>query len=334
MLRGWRSCGPEMQRSDRTVSNQAVIEMEEVVCDLCGSAESWPLYTLTDTLHHMPGKFVLRRCARCGLIYLSPRPTRHSISQYYPPDYAPYRPPIEDERFVLMRYMRRRKLIKRRSLIERYSGVKKGRILDVGCATGLFLHEMQTSGWEAVGIEPIQSAAEFARQRFDLEIHQGMLSDASFSLQPFDVITFWDVLEHTFSPSAELSQAARLIRPGGLVAINVPNWDSFDRKPFGSYWQGFDTPRHLYVFTRFTLAELLSRAGFRVLDWVCFMPGYFTWISSVQRWLDARHPPLARAVMRVLMFPGMRLLFEPWFSFANWRCTAPVIAVFAQRMSR
>ncbi len=307
--------------------------VEEVACDLCGSAKSEQMYALVDTFYHLPGEFVMRRCVECGLMYLSPRPTPHSISRYYPRDYASYRPPIEDEHFALMRYMRRRKLIKRRALIEKYSGLREGRILDVGCATGLFLHEMQTSGWETVGIEPIQSAAEFARLRFGLEIFQGMLGDAPFSPQSFDVITFWDVLEHTFSPSAELAHAARLLRPGGVIAINVPNWNSFDRRPFGANWQGFDPPRHLYVFSQQTLTQFLARAGFHVLDWVCFMPGFFTWVVSVQRWLITKHPIWTKPAMRLLMFPGIRLLFEPWFALMNVRRTAPVISVFAQRMS-
>ncbi len=304
-------------------------ETEEVVCNLCGSAQSEPVYRLTDTLYKVPGEFVLRRCANCGLMYLSPRPTPRSISRYYPLDYGAYRPPIEDERFALMRYMRRRKLIKRRVLIEKYSGLKEGRVLDVGCATGLFLHEMQRSGWETAGVEPIQSAAEFARLRFGLEIFQGMLGDAPFSPQSFNVITFWDVLEHTFSPQAELAHAARLLKPGGLVAINVPNWDSFDRRPFGSYWVGLDAPRHLYVFTRPTLTELLSQAGFRVLDWVCFMPGFFPWSLSVMCWLSAKHRRWEKLVTRLLMIPGVRLLFEPWFMWVNWRGTGPAISVFA-----
>jgi hypothetical protein len=122
-----------------------------------------------------------------------------------------------------------------------------------------------------------------------------------------------------------------LLRPGGLVAINVPNWESFDRQPFGPHWQGFDTPRHLYVFSRETLTAMLVQAGFRVLAWECFMPGFFTWILSVQRRLAAEQPRWAGPVMKVLMFPGVRLLFEPWFSVMNWRKTGPVISVFAQR---
>lgn len=310
-----------------------LFEVEEVACDLCGTTVSTSLYALTDIVHQLPGEFTLRRCAACGLMYLSPRPTPRSIGNYYPPDYTPYRPPIEEERFALMRYMRRRKLIKRRVLIEKYSGLKQGRILDVGCATGLFLHEMQLSGWMAVGVEPIQSAAEFAQQRFGLEVFQGMLNDAPFAPQSFDAITFWDVLEHTFSPRAELAHAARLLKPGGLIAINVPNWDSFDRGPFGANWQGFDPPRHLYVFARQTLTEFLSQTGFQVVNWVCFMPGFFTWIVSVQRWLLTTHPAWTKPVMRLLMFPGMRLLFEPWFALMNARRTAPVISVFARRVN-
>ena len=309
------------------------IESEEVACDLCGSTAALPLYTLTDVVHQLPGEFTLRGCTGCGLIYLSPRPTPNSIGLYYPPDYTPYRPPIEDERFALMRYMRRRKLIKRRALIEQYSHMRQGRVLDVGCATGLFLHEMQLAEWEAVGVEPIQSAAEFARRRFGLQVYQGMLTDAPFAPESFDVLTFWDVLEHTFSPHAELKQAAQLLKPGGLIVINVPNWDSFDRKPFGVNWQGFDPPRHLYVFTRQTLAQLLEESGFRVLDWVCFMPGFFTWVVSIQRWLLVKHPRWTKPVMHLLMFPGVRLLFEPWFALMNARRTAPVISVFAQRLT-
>lgn len=309
-----------------------LFEVEEVACDLCGATASTSLYTLSDIIHQLPGEFTLRRCTECGLMYLSPRPTLRSIGNYYPPDYTPYRPPIEEERFALMRYMRRRKLIKRRVLMEKYGSLKQGRVLDVGCATGLFLHEMQLAGWEATGVEPIQSAAELARTRFGLHVFQGRLGDAPFEPQSFDAITFWDVLEHTFSPRAELAHAARLLKPGGLIAINVPNWDSFDRRPFGANWQGFDPPRHLYVFSRQTLTEFLSQTGFQVVAWVCFMPGFFTWVVSVQRWLTARHPQWARPATRILNFPGVRLLFEPWFAWMNYRLTGPVIAVFARRV--
>jgi SAM-dependent methyltransferase len=196
----------------------------------------------------------------------------------------------------------------------------------------LFLREMQLAGWQAAGIEPISSAAELARRRFGLEVFEGWLRDAPFAASSFDVLTFWDVLEHTFSPRSDLSQAARLLRSGGLLAINIPNWDSFDRRPFGANWQGFDPPRHLYMFSRETLTRLLTETGFEILGWVCFMPGFFAWTLSVKRQLEAKHWRWRQLINWTLALPGIRLLFEPWFAWMNWRGKGPVISVLARRV--
>lgn len=307
------------------------VVMENVACNLCGSTESSLLYELEDTLYHVPGEFALRRCLHCGLMYLSPRPTRESIAAYYPAQYSSYRSPVEEERFALVRWMRQRKLARRRRLIEQYSGQSQGLLLDVGCATGLFLHEMAQSGWQVTGVEPIASAASYARNRFGLDVFQGTLNEAPYEPMSFDVITFWDVLEHTFSPAQDLAQAAHLLRPGGLLALSVPNWDSLERRLFGRHWQGLDPPRHLYVFSRQTLTTLLGQAGFSVIDWVCFMPSYFSFIISLERWLNARSTGLSNLAHRLLNIPGMRLPFEPFFTMVNWLGKGSVISVFARK---
>jgi SAM-dependent methyltransferase len=267
------------------------------------------------------------------LMYLNPRPSQDEISRYYPDDYPSFRPTVESERFGLMRWMRRRKLAQRRKWVEHFSRRPSGSILDVGCATGLFLHEMTLAGWQVAGVEPIAAAAEYARTQLGLNVFQGWLSDAPYPGESFDVITFWDVLEHTFSPSAELTHAARLLRPGGLVTINIPNWHSLDRRLFGAHWIGFDPPRHLYVFTRSTLAALLEKTSFRPIAWVCFMPSYFSFAISLERWLQFRSPDWATRVSRALNMPGMRFIFEPWFTVSNWLKLAGVISVFALKVA-
>ena len=307
--------------------------MEEVPCNLCGATESLPLYALRDPGYEVPSGFVLRRCLHCGLMYLSPRPTQETIEAYYPAEYGPYRPAIEDERWALMRWIRRRKLAKRRRLTERYSGQKQGRLLDVGCATGLFLHEMAQAGWEVAGVEPIAPAAEYARRRFALSVFQGTLRSAPYAPASFDAMTFWDVLEHTFSPAEELAHAARLLRPGGLLVVSVPNWDSPDRWLFGRHWLGLDPPRHLYVFTRETLTALLAQAGFSVLDRVCFMSGYFSFVISLERWLETIDPQLSKFARQVFNLPGMRFPFEPWFMISNWLGKGAIISVLARKMT-
>jgi len=308
--------------------------MEKTHCDLCGANDADTVYANAAWRQPVPDGLELVRCRQCGLMYLNPRPSWDEIGAYYSADYAPFRPAIEDERLGLMRWVRRRKLNQRRRQIEHYSGLKSGRILDVGCATGLFLHEMAHAGWEVAGVEPIASAADYARQRLHLDVFQGLLAEAPYPHRSFDVVTFWDVLEHTLSPTAELAHAASLLRSGGLLAINVPNWHSLDRRIFGPYWIGLDPPRHLYVFTRPTLTALLEKSGFRLLDWICFMPSYFAFIASVERWLTAIGPCWAPLVNQMLNLPGMRFVFEPWFALANWLKYAGVISVFARKEVR
>ena len=114
---------------------------------------------------------------------------------------------------------------------------------------------------QAQGVELTSSAADYARERFGLEVFEGMLEDAPFASDSFDVVTFWDVLEHVYSPAETLARMAELLTPGGLVAINVPNWHTPERRIFGRWWAGYDPPWHLYVFTRPSLTRFLEEAG-------------------------------------------------------------------------
>jgi SAM-dependent methyltransferase len=307
--------------------------METVPCDLCGATDVIAIYTGTAWRQTVPEGLALVQCRHCELVYLNPRPSKEEIASYYPDDYQPYRTAIEDEPYWLMRRMRQAKLAQRRNIIQEYSGLKTGKILDVGCATGLFLNEMVKSGWEGYGVEPNSKAAGYARERFGLQVFQGLLSETPFPRESFDVVTFWDVLEHTHSPIEELRRTAEILSPSGLVAINIPNWDSPDRKMFGPHWIGYDPPRHLFAFSRKTLGELLDKTGFSDLHWACFMPSYFAFSISLDRWLSYRSPGLANPLRKVMNFPGVRILFEPYFFTANQLGFGSVISVFARKKS-
>lgn len=305
--------------------------MEWIVCDLCGSTQADHLIGPDEWNQPVPQGLAMVRCRDCGLIYLNPRPTPAGIGQYYPEDYMSFHRAIEDEPSRLMRWARRRKLIQRRKLLEKISARAGGAVLDVGCGTGLFLHEMELGGWQAKGVEPSPTAAAYARDRFGLDVTLGFLKDLDAPAASFDLITFWDVLEHTFSPSADLAAACSLLKPGGLLAVNVPNWQSIDRTLFGPHWIGYDPPRHLYVFTIQTLARLLEKSSFTPIRWASIMPGYFAAILSFESWLKARSPKLAPIAPKILNIPGMRTVFEPYFALLNLLNRAPTISVFARK---
>ncbi len=314
--------------------NTTDLELESPVCDLCGADDAATLHTHRDWPHDAPDGTAMVRCRRCGLMYLRPRPTPAAIGRFYPPDYAPFRPAIEDERWAVLRWLRRRKLAHRRRLVEHHVRAGRRAVLDVGCSTGLFLHEMALAGWDTRGIELAPSAARYARDRFGLDVFQGRLEDAPLEDGAFDAVTFWDVLEHVYSPADALARAAALLASGGVVVVNIPNWDSPDRRLFGRHWQGWDPPRHLYVFDRTTLEALLRGAGLTPVAWRCIMPSYFTFILSIERWLRATAPRAAGPLMRVLRLPGLRFAVEPLFWAINRTGHGSVIAVVARQDGR
>ena len=309
-------------------------ETQEVVCSSCGAGDAELMWIARDIAFGGPGKFLVVRCRHCGLIYLRVRPTPQSMVRYYPPEYSPYRPAIQDESFFLMRWMRRRKVQKRRQIVERASDCVPGRILDVGCSTGIFLDAMRRSGWETYGVEINTTAAQYARQRFGLKVFVGQLTDAHLPSDSFDVMTFWDVLEHTFDPLESLHEANRLLIKGGVIGITLPNWDSLDRMIFGHEWIGYDVPRHLHVFTPLVLQKLLERTGFCLTGAWCDLGGYFTFAASARLWANVhvRMSWLRQAIVKAIGLHGVRFLFEPFFYLCDRLGRGGTLVVVARKV--
>ena len=141
----------------------------------------------------------------------------------------------------------------------------RGRLLDIGCATGDFILAAEKTGWTTVGLEVSARQVRAGVERgANVALCQDFLSYPTEAT--FDAVTFNHVLEHVPSPSAYLRRARQVLKPGGLVLISVPTYDSLSRRLFGPYWTHLDLPRHLFHFSAHTLRLLVERAGFRVLD--------------------------------------------------------------------
>lgn len=231
--------------------------MEAVTCDLCGNDEARLVYRVRDTNYGTPGLFQIVQCCKCQLAYLNPRPAEYERPATYPEDwYDPFssiRNPSQTTPHPLQR-QRGRWLTK---------AIGLGRILDVGCADGLFLKAMQELGWKCVGLEPNQRVAEFARIYLRLDVRQGDIFTSN-EFGSFDLITLWDVLEHTPSPKAVLSHASKLLASRGIIALSLPNWSSLERLLFRERWIAIDAPRHFYHFTPETISHLLRECGFKI----------------------------------------------------------------------
>ena len=88
------------------------------------------------------------------------------------------------------------------------------------------------------------------------------LLNAGYPDDYFDVVRFSHVLEHVHEPSNVLAEARRVMKPGGLLVVEVPNHLGIVNQAFR---QSEDVPRHLYSFSVQTLREYYAKVGLRVI---------------------------------------------------------------------
>jgi SAM-dependent methyltransferase len=287
--------------------------MEQINCNFCGHNESSLIHILRDIRLSLPGEFTLVQCQKCGLLYLNPQPTQSELAQHYPKEYHCFVTAIEDQSSLFVRWAQLYGLRRRCRAITRRK--RQGRLLDVGCATGNFLNEMRRQDhWDVAGVEPAASAAEFARQRFGLHIFTGTLLEAAYPDASFDVVTLWDVLEHTSDPKAYLLEIYRILKPTGWIVLKLPDPSSWESKTFGPYWVGYEAPQHLYDFPPLVLERQLATIGFQNIELSRLGGDYATFMTSLGLWLSARgqvYPGrLAKALARTT---AARVLSAPLF---------------------
>jgi cyclopropane fatty-acyl-phospholipid synthase-like methyltransferase len=139
-----------------------------------------------------------------------------------------------------------------------------GRLLDVGCYTGVFMKLAVLEGWTVTGVELSAWAAAIARRNGHGQVHSLALDEACLEPGSFDVITLWDVIEHLSHPAAMLKNVHKLLKPGGIVAVSTHLVDSFAARLLGGRYPFF-MDMHLVHFSRPTLHRMLTECGFEVL---------------------------------------------------------------------
>lgn len=225
---------------------------------------------------------VLYRCATCGLMFVSPLPP--STADIYGRDYfegaaggfgyVDYDGDKEPMVPAFKKYL---------SLLESALG-GKGKLLDVGAATGFFVQLANDAGFTASGIELSDHAASIGRSR-GLDVKTGTLADAAGT---YDAVSMLDVIEHVSDPRADVRRVAALLRSGGILIINTPDAGSFMARCFGVRWHLVVPPEHLYYFNRRNLRRLLEEQGFDVLlDTTIgksFTPAYV--LKSLHKWTN------------------------------------------------
>jgi len=262
-------------------------------CTLCGSRGTALYSGLRDVLFNAPGVWSLVRCSRCGLIWLNPKPAIEEIGGFY----ENYQTHEEyNDSSWLMRLFNRgipavilgyRDAV--RSKNERFWGrcfslighlrevgtgtvlflhaKDRGKLLDIGCGSGIFMRRLNNLGWDTWGVEFDTKAAEIASRIAGKDrVYVGNIEDCLFQDGFFDVITLVHVIEHLSDPFSVLKKCMDLLRPGGKIIISTPNAASWGARFFKRCWRGWEPPRHLYIYNPQTLSQLVARAGFMIVQ--------------------------------------------------------------------
>jgi 2-polyprenyl-3-methyl-5-hydroxy-6-metoxy-1,4-benzoquinol methylase len=242
------------------------VDTETVSCPLGCPPDYEFVLSGRDRLHGEPGEFPVIRCRRCGLLRTSPRPTPAAIQRYYPTAYGPYASTsvpgamISAPPSVQGGFLARRLFTPRTNVVPPLS---PGRLLEIGCGAGAFLHRMAQEGWEVEGLELSPEAGRKAQQ-LGFPVFIGSLSDAPDPAKSYDLIAGWMVLEHLHDPLQMLRKLWRWSAPGGWIALSVPDAGALEFRLFQDAWYALDVPRHLFHFTPKTAAQVLKQSGWEL----------------------------------------------------------------------
>lgn len=206
--------------------------------------------------------FEIVACDNCGFRFTNPRPEADKLGSYYKSnDYISHSNKSKGVFSTAYQLVRNYTLSQKQKLIEMYSA--KGTILDIGCATGHFLNQMQKIGWKTLGIEPDSDTRNKAIDTFGLQVFDELKLE-TIPKGSIDVITMWHVLEHVADLNARVAQLEKLVSEKGVVFIAVPNSNSYDAAYYKKQWAAYDVPRHLYHFTINDISLLFSNYGFKL----------------------------------------------------------------------
>lgn len=223
-------------------------------CGLCGALD---ISRASAIIRQVDTARSYRRCRGCGSIVLVPLPTVEA-NEHFEGDRAAEHQERSDN-------ARAGYFARRLELVERYAS-GRGRLLDIGCSTGLLLEQAHALGWQVEGVELSRALAAAARRRnAEVVIHEtDFLAWGEEAHGRYDALVALDVFEHVLEPRAFVARAAALLRPGGVLLVQTPNAGSLRARLHGERWNMLLPEYHFHLPSARALGGLMQREGLAV----------------------------------------------------------------------
>lgn len=280
-------------------------------CPICQSSDSYKVAEQPRDYEYDvdPGaEFHIRECAHCSSRFLWPRPDLTSLEGFYPDDYHAYH---ADHGFIAGVLTGLRSGMRRKFYL-RSTASRPIRLFDVGSGDCRQFESLKSSGaFSFAGVELNSPMAANARAR-GYDIRNGDLEtlDLTGLEGRFDIVTMYQLVEHTLSPSRLFGQAYRLLKPGGMVIGQLPRKDSWEAALFGRHWAGYHFPRHLQQITRKGMESLLAGQGFENISVTTAL--HLQAALSLQNFLVERFPPRRLRFGKTAYYPLLLLMAAPY----------------------
>lgn len=233
------------------MKNRKLKKTSKAKCAVCGNTHSEAF-----SVNYRRSDYAVVQCSRCGFLFI-PGEFRRRI------DYTHYKS-RETAREIAKAdlWIKEQRNMLRYRLIRRYA--RSGRIFDIGCGFGHFLLTGKGLGYDVRGVEMSEANAQFIRRQFGIAVEQGDFLRIPLKRE-YDAVTLWDTLEHMDRPDLVLEKISRILKPGGVVFIQVPQSDSFFSRILRYRWWavGLD---HVNYFSRSTIRQILQRFGLETVE--------------------------------------------------------------------
>lgn len=232
------------------------------------------------TRHEVFGESLLVAfCSKCEFYYVTELPSPHVLQEYYSREYFDEFESLSWRYRLKCSFAKMRATSQARFILSGYEGQGPGRILEVGSCDGTFLSRFQNKSWETLGLEFNDFMIASALKRFGLHLQKKDVMDLKREDGLFDVIAFPHVLEHMLEPVKVLEHCQKLLKPGGMIFIELPQSPLIHEAPKDDYLSYFHTT-HLYDFRSKSLARLIELAGLQSVQVNRFFYSFPTFLHS------------------------------------------------------
>ena len=220
-----------------------------------------PVYISTKDYLVSGEQFNLLHDTTFDMLITQPKPANEELAKYYESDaYISHTDDTKGLLSFLYQRVKKYSLRKKVSLLSLHQK-QKGTLLDIGAGTGDFLVAAQHAGWSVHGVEVNKTARNKAADK-NIQLQETI---AAFEGKKFEAITLWHVLEHIPNLDETILALEQLLDPQGILIIAVPNFKSYDALYYKNHWAAYDTPRHLWHFSRAAIPKLFG-ATFKLIE--------------------------------------------------------------------